>query len=170
MNRQLSHQETQWQQRQHAIVVVCDNWRVPENVGMAFRLADAFGVEQLLLGGTTPVPPNRKIAKAARSTDKWVPYARCESLVAAMLAHRSRGYHLVGVEITDSSLPIGSLRQQLPPTTPTLLVLGAESGGISGDVLPLLDACVHIPMFGKNTSLNVATALSIALYEWTRPC
>ena len=45
------------------LVVVLDNVRSMHNVGAAFRTADAFLVEKIILCGITPKPPHREIHK-----------------------------------------------------------------------------------------------------------
>jgi tRNA G18 (ribose-2'-O)-methylase SpoU len=46
-------------------------------------------------------------------------------------------------------------------------VIGEENFGISEAVLQQMDAVVHIPMFGQNSSMNLVQATSVALYEIT---
>lgn len=163
--KQLNHRETQWTSQTFPLVLACNDWQDPRNVGMAFRLADAFGLEAIWLGGTTPTPPNRKIAKTARSTDNWVPFVHQPDLVEALRQAKAAGYRLIGLEITNQS---SALHNYLATSTlsPTILVLGAEQSGIKPELLAILDHCVHIPMYGRNSSLNVATALAIALNAW----
>mmetsp|Transcript_22025 Transcript_22025/g.66066 ORF Transcript_22025/g.66066 Transcript_22025/m.66066 type:complete len:88 (+) Transcript_22025:24-287(+) len=52
------------------------------------------------------------------------------------------------------------------------IVVGSEERGVPPKVLAAarrgVDAIVYIPMPGPHPSLNVATALSIALYEYRR--
>lgn len=163
---QLTHEQVGWQQQSFPLIVACDNWSDPRNVGMAFRLAEAFGVQALWLGGTTPVPPNRKMTKTSRSTTHKVPFQHQISLPTALQGAKAEGYVLVGIEITSQSKNLRELAQTHRKQA-TILVLGAEKGGISPEVLAVLDACAHIPMYGNNSSLNVATALSISLYAWT---
>lgn len=163
---QLTHHQIEWERRAFPLVIACDDWRDPRNVGMAFRLADAFGAQSVWLGGDTPVPPNRKISKTARSTDQWIPFQVVPHLVEALTDAKAKGWTLLGLEITDESSAIYDF--QLVPEQAYILVVGAESQGIQPAVLAVLDHCVHIPMYGRNTSLNVATALAIALSEWGR--
>ncbi len=161
---QLTHKETNWQEAKHPLILACDNWKDPRNVGMAFRLADAFGVQEIWLGGDTPVPPGKKITKTARSTEKWMPFQAVPDLATALKKAKSENHILWGIEITSESLPLEKTKEKsLPPAL--ILVIGAERNGISPEVLECLDTCFYIPMFGKNTSLNVATALGIALYH-----
>lgn len=164
--QQLTHFETHWEDRQFPLILACDNWNDPLNVGMAFRLADAFGVEAIWLGGSTPVPPSRKIKKTSRSTDQWVSYVHQPDLASALAVASHKGYRLIGVEITSASIAVDAYCQATIHT-PSILVLGAEKEGIQENVLKILDQCVHIPMYGRGSSLNVATALAIALYAFT---
>lgn len=161
---QLTHKEINWEQVKHSFILACDNWKDPRNVGMAFRLADAFGVKEIWLGGDTPAPPNKKISKTARSTEKWVDFRSVPDLAATLQAAKITGYQLWGIEITTDSLPLEEIKKQHFPER-LIIVVGAESKGIGLAVLACMDTCFHIPMFGKNTSLNVATALGIALYS-----
>lgn len=161
---QLTHSETDWQAGKHPFVLACDNWKDPRNIGMAFRLADAFGVQEIWLGGDSPAPPNKKINKTARSTDKWIPFRSFDDLPTALRQAKTNGHTIWGIEITSTSQDLREMIKKDIPK-PLIIVLGAESKGISVEVLACLDACCHIPMMGKNTSLNVATALAIALYE-----
>ena len=45
------------------IIVVLDNVRSLNNVGSAFRTADAFLIEEIILCGLTGTPPNKEIEK-----------------------------------------------------------------------------------------------------------
>ena len=164
--RQLPFDEVQNEQRQFPIVVICENFLSPENVGMAFRLCEAMGVEHLYLSGSTPAPPNRKLAKAARSAHKRLPYTHemdCEQLYHRL---KATGYALVGLEIADQSQDLRSVDFKKYPKL--ALVAGAERYGLSAATLRQLDAAVHVPMFGVGSSMNVVTALSVGLYEVVR--
>lgn len=164
--RQLEHDETSRPRLKLPLTVACDDWHGPQNVGGLFRLADAYGVERLLLGGRTPAPPNRKIGSTARSTQQWIPFTVAADLVDALRDYREQGYTLVGLEITDRSVPIQQF--DFRSLERVVLVAGSENAGIQPGVLQMLDAAVHIPMYGRNSSMNVTAALAIALYEVSR--
>ena len=93
---QLTHSETDWQAIQHPLILACDNWKDPRNIGMAFRLADAFGVQEIWLGGDSPTPPNKKISKTARSTDKWIPFRSFPDLPEALSQAKINGPYIMG--------------------------------------------------------------------------
>ena len=66
---------------------------------------------------------------------------------------------LVGADETAPAVDPSSLRR------PVAIALGAEQSGLSRGALDACDQVVGIPMRGEASSLNVATAASILLYE-----
>lgn len=121
----------------------------------------------LILAGTTPRPPNSRINKTARSTVRDVPYLEIADPEFFLKAERSAGTLVLALEITDRSHSL--LGYALPKTVRSgqqklLLVAGAEAGGVPPNLLEHCDASVHLPMFGQNTSMNVAVALGAAVY------
>ena len=73
--RQLRHEEISNQTIVHPLSPFCTNWDDPRNVGLASRLADAVGLQHLYLAGSTPLPPNTKINKTARSTVNFIQWS-----------------------------------------------------------------------------------------------
>jgi tRNA G18 (ribose-2'-O)-methylase SpoU len=51
---------------------------------------------------------------------------------------------------------------------PALLVMGSERKGLSSRVLAIADQVVSIPMAGSASSLNLAVATGVLLYELAR--
>lgn len=147
-------------------MIVCQDVSDPLNIGSVFRLADALGVPEIILCGQSPVPPHKRISKTARSTDQFIPFRYFASITEAVRELKLANYQIVGLEITDESRPI----DQFTPVSGQgiALVIGAESLGLLPETLQLLDAAVHIPMYGRNTSMNVVQACGIAVYELTK--
>ena len=54
------------------LVLILDNVRSLNNVGSAFRTADAFRIEKIYLCGITGRPPHREINKTALGDRKSV--------------------------------------------------------------------------------------------------
>ena len=77
---------------------------------------------------------------------------------------RADGYRIVGLEQTTTSrnLHTYSFARR------TALVIGNERAGLSEDELAACDDTVEIPVWGLPYSYNVATATSMALYEYCR--
>jgi len=164
--KQLPHSESINVSKTFPVVVVCENFLSPENVGMSFRICDAMGIEHLYLGGSTPTLPHRKIVKASRSAHKKVPFTHQLDVAGLLAQLKQEGYTLIGLEITNQSKDIRTFN--FHKLSKIAFVVGAERYGISEAILQDLDTTVHIPMYGIGTSMNVVTALSIGLYEITK--
>ncbi len=162
-NVQLRHHEFKRTIQKFPLCIVAPDISVPMNVGSIFRIADALGVEKIFLTGVTPVPPNKKIRKTSRATEKAVSYEYVENVLEVVGRLKQEGYQIVGLEITSQSIHIQDF--QIGKGQKIALIVGAESAGISPEVLSCSDAVVHIPMFGQNSSMNVATACAIAVFE-----
>ena len=50
-------------------------------------------------------------------------------------------------------------------TKPACLIIGNEKTGVSEKLIEIADFSLHLPMNGINTSINVATATSVVLYD-----
>ena len=136
------------------------------NVGGLFRIADALGVEHLYLAGASARPPNAKLRRASRSTEKWVPHSWTADGVALARELKGSGCLLLSLELTSSSTDIRELSWD--GEQPLCLIVGSENTGVAQALLDLSDHTLHIPMLGHNSSMNVATACGIAVFELTR--
>lgn len=141
------------------------NIEVPMNVGSLFRIADSFALEHLYLSGRTIRPPNRKLRKTSRSTEQTVNHSSIDSPIELINSLKSEGYRVVSLELTNYSVDIRLFK--CDRSDKLLIIPGAEKSGVAAELLALSDECVHIPMRGKNSSMNVAAACSIALYEFS---
>ncbi len=146
--------------------LVLDNIRSGLNVGSAFRTADAFAIERLILTGITVKPPHREVLKTAIGADATVAWEYKENIVSALEELKAGGYFLAGVEQTDQSQALQEF--EIPPGKPLVLVFGNEVQGLSEEALPLLDAALEIPQFGTKHSLNVSVCLGIVVWELFR--
>lgn len=169
-NRQLEHADhlenkNTKKKGNRQISLLAHNITVPMNVGSLFRISDALGVEKIYVSGDTPTPPNNKIRKTSRSTEKYMPYETVENLVELINRLKEENHTIIALEITSDSIPLQEL--QLEKTQKVCLILGSENTGVSEDLLKLSDITTHIPMLGKNSSMNVATACGIAVYSLT---
>ncbi len=117
----------------------------------------------MYLTGTSAIPPKYKIKKAARSTEDKIPYEYHTSALDVVNKLKQRGYIIVSLEITTTSQNIRDFK--LSAEQAVCLIIGAENKGIDQSLLDQSDYCIHIPMYGKNSSINVANACAIALYE-----
>lgn len=167
------------------IYLVLDNIRSRENVGSIFRTADAAGVSKIYLCGITPapqqpttnnqLPTTDKISKTALGAEQWVPWKyysqtyRCLLKLKSNLPAGEEKFKILGLEQTKNSENIFSARDRSAfggkyKDKKIALVVGNEVRGLSPAILRYCDDVVHIPMYGKKESLNVAVVAGIAVY------
>ena len=162
---QLTHYNTNFNKQTFPITLICDNVTNAPNIGSLFRIADAFGIEKLILCGDN-IQIGRKMAKTSRATEKVVNYEILESASDVVEKLKSENYQIISLEITASSQPIHKV--QFSKERPIALVIGDENFGVSEPILNTSDRIIHINMFGQNSSMNVVQATNIALYEITK--
>jgi len=166
LSRQLTHHSTAFTERQFPLILLCDGVSAPANIGSLFRLADAFNIEKLVLCGKNMNLASARLQKTARGTLGKVAFEQLEDPLEACQRLKKQGYLIFALEITDDSLPLNSV--DFSGMERLVLVLGNEISGIGKEVLELADKRLHINMFGKNSSMNVAQSAGIALYEITK--
>ena len=133
-------------------------------------MSDALGIDKLYLCGDAPAPPNARIKKTSRSTERYTAFEshpEAEILVADL---KKDDAIIISLEITSSSVSIDSaeFEQAIKQNRPICLILGAENSGVSEALLSLSELTVHIPMYGNNSSMNVISAASITCFEITK--
>jgi 23S rRNA (guanosine2251-2'-O)-methyltransferase len=163
---QLNHSEITNSQHDKEIVIIGDQIDDKKNIGMMFRLADAFGALAVLSNKNFQVKTDSKINRISRSTSSKIPFHHSENLKTNLEEMKSKGYRIVCLEKCDKSRSI--VDHDSKKNSKVALVVGNENLGISPGLLEIADDVLHIPMFGINTSMNVIHALAIGLYEMTK--
>ncbi len=146
---------------QHDIAVVLENVEYPVNVGSIFRIADAARIEELILTGVTPTPPNPTVVKVGRNKHRSVPWRYEKEASEAIAELKDRGYRVFALEITEGASPY----YETDWPARTCLVVGHEDQSITRATLALCDDVVFIPMWGRGLSLNVHVALAVAVFH-----
>lgn len=162
---QLNHYNTNFTKREFPITIVCDNITNAPNIGSLFRIADAFGVKELIFCGEH-IPLGRKMTKTSRATEKVVSHQINDSAIEVVKILKAKNYSIISLEITSNSKPIHEFL--VTKKLPIALVIGDENFGVSNAILKVSDAIIHIDMFGQNSSMNVVQATNITLYEMTK--
>ncbi|MBL7474076.1 TrmH family RNA methyltransferase [Robertkochia sediminum] len=165
MPEQLEHHQNRFKQRKFPVTIVCDGLNSASNTGSLFRIADAFGVEEIIFCIYVPVF-SRRMEKTARATHKTVPHSFEPETEVALKALKDDGYTLIALEITNNSTPLQDL--QLESNEKVALLLGGENHGIAPQHLAMVDHMVHIDMYGNNSSMNVSVAAGICLQTITQ--
>ncbi len=161
--KQLTHSDIKNKQQQFAITIVCDAIRTPENIGMCFRISESFGVQKIYFEESSPSTENRIVKKTARNTISQIKHAVYNDFNEIIHQLKAEGNTIIGIEITDKSINIQDFN--FKNHKKIVLLLGSERNGIEN--INLVDETIVIPMYGRNSSMNVIHSLAITLYEVT---
>ncbi len=148
----------QLQSNRHPLSLLLAGITDVRNIGSLFRLSDAARLAHLYFYGDPALLHHRKVVRVARSTVQYVPHTALDLPGVEALA---RQHPFAGLEITDTSI---DYRAYTAPAG-AVLVIGQEAHGIPEEVLRHCRTCIHLPMYGVNTSMNVAMAAGIAVYD-----
>ncbi|AOW16812.1 rRNA methyltransferase [Polaribacter vadi] len=161
--KQLSHENVENTQQKFPITIVCDAIRTPENIGMCFRISESFGVEKIYFHENSPSVENRKVINTARNTINQIAHDYYNDFNSLINNLKDEGNTIIGIEITDKSINIQDFN--FKNHEKIVLLLGSERNGIEN--VDLVDFTISIPMYGRNSSMNVVHSLAIMLYEVT---
>lgn len=143
-------------------IVILDRVLDPQNLGSILRTADGAGVHGILIpkkGSACVTPAVHRVSMGASA---HVTVGR-DNLFAAIKLLRKKSVWVVGL---DASGKKDYFDADL--TGPLALVVGGEEKGLSPVIKGKCDEVVRIPMMGAMSSLNVAVACAIILYEKIR--
>jgi TrmH family RNA methyltransferase len=132
----------------------------PGNVGTILRTLDAVGAEALFLleGGVELYHPT--IVRSSMGAIFWKPVIQA-SFDGFIEWVRKGNYQLIGTSAR------GDVDYQtLVPKMPWILLLGNEQKGLAPLQINACDVIVSLPMKGKVSSLNLAVAAGILLYQY----
>lgn len=144
--------------------LVLEHVRSAFNTGALFRTADAAAVEKIYLVGVTPHPPQAQVEKTALGATRYVPWLHREKSSEVIEELRLDGYSLVALDNGPGAVDFWDFCWP----ERTALIAGSEVDGVSEEMLKACSGRVNIPMYGFKRSLNVTTALGIAMYEYLR--
>ncbi|MGN0001926.1 MAG: RNA methyltransferase [Sphingobacterium composti] len=143
--------------------IVLDNVRSMHNVGSAFRTADGFAIEQILLCGITATPPHREIEKTALGATQSVEWTHYKETTEALQQLKQQGYKIFAIEQAENST---SLEQfEISTNDKYAFVFGNEVHGVDEEVMQIVDGCIEIPQFGTKHSFNVSVTIGIVLWD-----
>jgi tRNA (guanosine-2'-O-)-methyltransferase len=154
-----------WRRRtEDRLALLLDNVTTTFNVGGILRTAAALRVEHLWLAGDATEPSHPRVRRTALGAERYVPWSVAATFADAATEARGAGFVIVGLELADDAVPL----HELAVDAPVCLALGHEDRGLGPAALAACDHVAYVPQLGRIGSLNVATAASIALYEFRR--
>ena len=146
------------------VIILLDNVRSLHNVGSAFRTADAFKVEKILLCGITGTPPNREIHKTALGATESVSWEYHKNSAEAASALKKSGWKIIVLEQTSGSIHLQKFMHE--KNEKYCFIFGNEVAGVEDEIIQLADTVVEIPQFGTKHSLNISVSIGIVLWDY----
>lgn len=140
-------------------VLILDHLKVDYNIGKIIRSADAFGVQEIDVVGTSffdPLP--------AKGCTKRVPWNLVRTFYESYARHAENGYTFFAF---DPDAEVSLHEAQFPDKS--AFILGHEGFGFTfkKENYPAIK-WIKIPQVGQVESLNVSIAASIVMYEFVR--
>ncbi len=145
------------------LLVVLDRITDVRNFGAIARSAECAGADGLII----PIRNAAKISADAVKTSAGalytLPVCRELNLKKAIKKLLQEGFQVIA-----ASEKAEKLYTEVDYSMPTVIVMGAEDVGIEEELLRFATEQVTIPQKGKISSLNVAAAATVLLYEALR--
>ena len=157
-NKALALMEIPWSEgfllKKNNLTLVLDGIQDPGNVGTIIRIADWFGVAQIICSADCADVYNNKVVQATMGSIFRVEvfYTNLPEWLSAQ-----NDVPVIGAMLDGMSL------NSFGKVTNGLLVIGNESQGIRQEVLPYVNQKVTIEKTGHAESLNAAVATGIIL-------
>ncbi len=143
-------QNQQWNENQ-SLTLALDGISDPGNMGTIIRIADWYGIKQILLSNDCVDVYNHKCIAATMGS-----FTRIECIYTD-LTETLQNKIVLGAFLDGQSL------YQTKISEPTVLVIGSESHGIRPQLESLITKKITIPKIGSAESLNAGVATAIML-------
>lgn len=141
-----------------------------ENIGGSARAAMNFGIESLKLVSPRDGWPNEKAlansAHAKSVIESAVIYNRLDDALA-----ESQLAFAITARPRDIDLPVYDAQQAmqlLQSNKKCAFVFGPENNGLTTEEVAMCNAVIQVPTSPRNPSLNLAQAVGIVSYEWSK--
>ncbi|WP_026763809.1 RNA methyltransferase [Sediminibacterium salmoneum] len=140
-------------------ILALDGIKDPGNMGTLIRIADWFGIQQIVASEDSVEFFNPKVIQSTMGS-----FARVAVGYTPLLQYLNQ----TDLPVLGALLNGNSIYQQ-PALKEGVLLIGNESNGISEALLPLISLPVSIPRIGGAESLNAAVAGGILLSHLLKP-
>lgn len=141
-------------QTANTITLALDTIQDPGNLGTIIRIADWFGIANIVCAAGTADIYNPKVVQSTMGSLGRVNIVYTDLPVWLMRNKKIKIYSasLDGKDVKS----FGRLKEGI-------IVIGNEANGVSDEVLQMVDAKITIPKIGEAESLNAAVATGIIL-------
>ena len=145
------------------LLLALDGVQDPHNLGACLRTADACGALAVLIPRDRAAQPNATMRKVAAGAAETTPIVVVTNLARCLRDLKQAGLWGVGAEAGAQKRAA-----DVDLTGGTVIVMGAEGGGLRQLTRQHCDLLVRLPSLGAVESLNVSVAAGMLLYEAQR--
>ena len=142
------------------LYIILDRVGDPGNLGTIIRTADAAGAAGIILTGSGVDVMHPSALKASLGTvfTTAICWATAQDLAVWQVSNK--------VTLVGTSAKAETHFQKYNPAGPTGLLLGNERLGLSEELTQMADEVITIPMAGQASSLNLAVAAGILMFQF----
>ena len=146
-----------------AVILLLDQVTDPQNIGAALRNAAAFGATAVVLTTRHSTSAEASLAKAASGALDVIPIVRVTNLARTLNILKDSEFWCIGLADTEKDCVDAA-----PFSGRVALIMGAEGSGLRRLTRKYCDMLVSLPTQPPITSINIAAATAVALYEISR--
>ncbi|MFA6073180.1 MAG: TrmH family RNA methyltransferase [Candidatus Woesearchaeota archaeon] len=154
--------------KKELLIVVFDRASSPGNLGTIIRSCDSLGADGLIVTGHSVDVYDSKTIRASLGTLFSLTVIRLPSDKEVLQYIKNLEENIGTIQIVGSTIKTQTEIYNCDFKKPTVLLIGNETHGLSSNYKSMSSILVKIPMQGSASSLNVANATSIILYEIQR--
>ncbi|HLU85597.1 MAG TPA: 23S rRNA (guanosine(2251)-2'-O)-methyltransferase RlmB [Vicingaceae bacterium] len=149
-----------FEQGKTPLILILDRITDVRNFGAICRTAYCAGVDAVVIPKRESAQINADAMKTSAGALNYIPVCKSDNLTDTAYFLQSSG-----IQIVACTEKTNELIYQADFSQPTAIIMGNEESGISNQLMKLADAKVKIPMLNEFSSLNVANASAIIVYE-----
>ncbi len=145
-----------------ALYLVLEKVEKPGNIGAMLRTADAAGITGVIICDPATDFYNPNVVRSSVGTLFTMPVAATSNEAALQWLRNS------GIKTYAAALTASAPYHGFDYRSPTALIMGSESEGLSDFWLRRADEQIIIPMHGMIDSMNVSNAAAVLIFEAVR--
>ncbi len=147
------------------LILVLDEIKDPGNLGTIIRIADWFGISNIVCSNHTVDVYNPKVVQATMGSIARVSVQYAD--ISAFLKDVPKDVPIYGTLLNGENIYTQTLSEN------GVIIIGNESKGISNELIPDIKHKLYIPSFSENPenkaeSLNASIATAIVCAEFKR--
>ena len=150
------------QDLEDGLLLMLDEVKDPGNLGTIIRVADWFGIKNIICSTNSVDAFNPKVVQSTMGSITRVKVYYEELLSVLNTNKQKPGLPVFGALLNGENIYKAKLQ------TKGIILLGNESKGISAELLPFVTRKITIPSYGGAESLNVSIAAAIICSEFRR--